>query len=103
MNVSDNLPLDTDFGGFAVFGEVVEGFDVVERAALPPEDVWSFPNTPFSELPLIDYTPGDSVSAKLIYVRRVEVVPEAGRPAIVAAALGTLLALRRAARSPLTS
>jgi len=53
INVADNVFLDTQDGGFTVFGHVIEGMDVVDAInALPTYDFGS----PFNELPLRDYT-----------------------------------------------
>jgi len=53
INVADNTFLDTQDGGFAVFGHVIDGMDVVDAInALPTYDFGS----PFDDLPLRDYT-----------------------------------------------
>jgi uncharacterized repeat protein (TIGR01451 family) len=52
INVVDNTNLDTDNGGFTVFGQVIAGLDVVDAIhALPTFDA----GDAFTELPLIDY------------------------------------------------
>jgi len=53
INVADNVFLDTEDGGFTVFGHVIEGMEVVDEInALPTYDFGS----PFEELPLRDYS-----------------------------------------------
>ncbi len=57
INLADNTGLDTDNGGFTVFGQVVgNGMDVADQIAAL--QVWNASGA-FSNLPLIDY-PGNS-------------------------------------------
>jgi cyclophilin family peptidyl-prolyl cis-trans isomerase len=93
VNLVDNVGLDSAGGGYAVFGRVTTGLDVVDAIGAVP--VYSF-QAPFGELPLVGWT-GEQASAKdhFVYVTAVERVPEpaAGHPAAGALAL---LAGRRA-------
>lgn len=59
VNLGDNsVPLDTDNGGFSVFGQVIgDGMDVVERIADLPR--FNF-GVPFNEIPLRDYSAADA-------------------------------------------
>jgi peptidyl-prolyl cis-trans isomerase A (cyclophilin A) len=93
INLGDNTGLDTAGGGYAVFGKVVAGLDVVDY--IGAVQVYSFAS-PFGELPLIDW-PGGEVSAKdhFVYVSAVERVPE---PAATASGLAAALALAGLAR-----
>lgn len=51
INVVDNLPLDSYGGGYAVFGKVVQGMDVVDRIkAVPTADR----GPAFANLPVTD-------------------------------------------------
>ena len=53
INVADNTSLDTENGGFTVFGQVTVGMDVVDAInALPTFDV----GNAFTDFPLIDYS-----------------------------------------------
>ena len=36
INVVDNLPLDTSSGGYAVFGKVITGLDVIDKIKVVP-------------------------------------------------------------------
>ena len=39
INVVDNVPLDTNGGGYAVFGKVVAGLDIVDKIKVVPTSV----------------------------------------------------------------
>jgi peptidyl-prolyl cis-trans isomerase A (cyclophilin A) len=58
VNVVDNLGLDTDNGGFTVFGDVISGMPVVDAInALVRVNA----GAPFTELPVINWTPGNPI------------------------------------------
>lgn len=96
INLVDNVGLDTAGGGYAVFGRVTTGLDVVDAIGAVP--VYTF-QAPLGELPLIDWT-GSEESAKdhFVYVTAVERVPEptAAASGLAAAGALALLARRRA-------
>ncbi len=94
INLVDNVNLDTDGGGYAVFGSVTgaAGMDVVDAiGALPIYNAGS----PFNELPLKDY-PGTGLGYDyMVYVSSTERVPEVGCALASAVALGSLVGLKR--------
>jgi cyclophilin family peptidyl-prolyl cis-trans isomerase len=60
VNVADNLSLDTDNGGFTVFGDVISGMTSVDAInSLPRVNIGS----PFTELPVVNFTAGNPVTA----------------------------------------
>jgi peptidyl-prolyl cis-trans isomerase A (cyclophilin A) len=93
VNLVDNVDLDTAGGGYAVFGKVIAGLDVVD--AIGALEVENFA-PPFGELPLIDWPGGQtSVLDYFVYVPSVVRVPE---PGAAAAGLATAAALAALAR-----
>jgi peptidyl-prolyl cis-trans isomerase A (cyclophilin A) len=91
INLADNPSLD---GGYAVFGQVVAGMDVVDAiGAVPSDNEYLFHN-----LPLVDY-PGEptSVVPYLVYVTSTERVPEPDLAAALLAAVAALATLARRA------
>jgi len=93
INLVDNTALDTAGGGYAVFGEVVAGLDVVDAIGALP--VYLF-GSPFGELPLNGWPGGVSVEDYFVYVPSVERVPE---PSAAAGGLAGTLALAALARA----
>lgn len=93
INLVDNEFLDTQSGGYAVFGEVMDDGMTVVDAIAALETVQEV--SPFNELPLRDVT--KSVGAEnLVVVNRVHVIPE---PTAGALALVGVLGLGRLRRS----
>jgi cyclophilin family peptidyl-prolyl cis-trans isomerase len=90
INFEDNVNLDTAGGGYAVFGKVVSGLDVVD--AIGALTIYSIQNTIFTELPALDTYPGGGASLLpyLVYVSDISRVPE---PGAAAAGCGAALAL----------
>jgi peptidyl-prolyl cis-trans isomerase A (cyclophilin A) len=97
INLVDNVNLDTAGGGYAVFGKVVQGFDVVD--AIGDLTIYSAGGA-FTELPLLDTYPGGGADALpyLVYVPDISRVPEAGAFASAAAAALSLTALAKRRR-----
>jgi peptidyl-prolyl cis-trans isomerase A (cyclophilin A) len=98
VNLVDNPQLDTADGGYAVFGKVVAGLDVVDALGAIPvyANFCTQVTLHLCELPLIDW-PGGTAEfpfEHLVYVG-VERVPEAGPAATGVAALGALAGLAR--------
>jgi cyclophilin family peptidyl-prolyl cis-trans isomerase len=60
VNVVDNPGLDTDNGGFTVFGDVISGMPVVDAINALPRVIGA---SPFTELPVVNYTAGNPVTA----------------------------------------
>lgn len=98
INLVDNVNLDTAGGGYAVFGKVVQGFDVVD--AIGDLTIYSAGGA-FSELPLLDTYPGGGADALpyLVYVPDISRVPEPGALAGAAASALALAGLARRRRS----
>jgi peptidyl-prolyl cis-trans isomerase A (cyclophilin A) len=94
LNLADNPSLDTEGGGYAVFGEVAAGMDVVDAIGAVPV----YPAYLYGNLPLVDY-PGEPtpVVPYLIFVTSIERMPEPGLAAGLLVALGTLATLGRRA------
>jgi peptidyl-prolyl cis-trans isomerase A (cyclophilin A) len=95
FNLSDNVGFDTVSGGYAVFGKVVRGMDVVDA-------IGEVPTYPCASPPLIDYpgcgaTPAEDPPAVpyLVYVTSIERVPEPGIAGIGTASALALAWLRR--------
>ncbi len=99
FNLADNTDLDTQNGGFTVFGHVLgNGMDVVD--AIAALQVWDASGiySAFGEIPLIAYDPilNPDFAGNLVMVNGVTVVPE---PAcLVILAVGGLVMLRRRSR-----
>lgn len=95
INLVDNVSLDTAGGGYAVFGKVVSGLDVMD--AIGALEIWAIQGSAiFTELPLLDTYPGSgSVINYLVYVSDISRVPE---PDAAAGAAATALALVALAR-----
>ncbi len=92
INLVDNVFLDTQSGGYAVFGEVMgDGMTVVDSIA-SLESVQQ--NSVFTELPLRDVTKSVGVE-NFVVVNRVQVVPE---PMVGPLTLVGVLGLRRRKR-----
>lgn len=91
LNLTDNAAFDTSSGGYAVFGEVVAGMDVVDA-------IGAVPLYPFcaGSTPLLDY-PGCPAPAvpHLVYVTSIERVPEPGIAGFGACGVLALAWLRR--------
>jgi cyclophilin family peptidyl-prolyl cis-trans isomerase len=69
VNVADNLGLDTDNGGFTVFADVISGMPVVDAINTL---VRVNAGSPFTELPVIDWTPGNPIAvANLVLLTHV--------------------------------
>jgi peptidyl-prolyl cis-trans isomerase A (cyclophilin A) len=63
VNLVNNTALDTDNGGFTVFGDVITGMGVVDAiAALQRVNIGS----PLTELPVINWTPPNVTVANLV-------------------------------------
>jgi peptidyl-prolyl cis-trans isomerase A (cyclophilin A) len=94
INLVDNVNLDTAGGGYAVFGKVVSGLDVVD--AIGALTVYNF-GSPFNELPMRAGWPGGDASVEpfLVYVPDIARVPEPGGVATACAALVVLAKLAR--------
>jgi cyclophilin family peptidyl-prolyl cis-trans isomerase len=59
INVANNTSLDTDNGGFTVFGDVITGMSVVDAInQLTRVNIGS----PFDEMPVVNWTPGNPVT-----------------------------------------
>lgn len=107
INLVDNVSLDTSGGGYAVFGKVVSGLDVVDAIgaltiynANGPNCQFTTLGCSFGELPLLSTFPGSgSVVNYLVYVSDISRVPEPGPLASAATALLALVhRLRRRSR-----
>jgi len=65
INLGSNVFLDTDNGGFTVFGEVISGLPVADAInALPRVNI----GNPFTDLPVIGWTTGNPVYAANLVV-----------------------------------
>ena len=72
INAQDNLQFDT---GYAVFGEVTQGMDVVD--AMASQGIWSLNPGVLAEVPLVDYPDdGSSYLPYLVSVTDVINLPE---------------------------
>jgi peptidyl-prolyl cis-trans isomerase A (cyclophilin A) len=94
VNLVDNVALDTAGGGYAVFGQVVRGLEVVD--AIGALQIWNL-GVVFSELPLLDTYPGSgAVTPYLVYVSDISRIPEPGTMAMLLLGLAGLARTRRA-------
>ena len=96
FNVTDNPNLDDVDGGFAVFGEVVSGLEIVDAInALQTEDE----GAPFNNLPVLDSFDGNTVTSEdLVVINSVTVaaaIPEPSSLFLVSACSLALLTRRR--------
>jgi peptidyl-prolyl cis-trans isomerase A (cyclophilin A) len=59
INLSNNSFLDTDNGGFTVFGKVLRGFDVLDKFSSTTAVMWraTTGSDPLKEIPVISQTP----------------------------------------------
>ncbi len=74
INAQDNFQFDT---GYAVFGEVTQGMDVVD--AMASQGIWPLNSGVLAEVPLVDYPDdGSSYLPHLISVTDVINLPEPG-------------------------
>ncbi len=72
FNVEDNTDLDSNNGGFTVFGRVVgNGMEAIDQIAALQR--WNL-GSPFTELPLIDYSGEGSVQAENLVIIDIQVV-----------------------------
>jgi len=94
INLVDNVNLDTAGGGYAVFGKVVAGLDVVD--AIGALTIYNF-GSPFGELPMLAGWPGGDASVEpyLVYVSDIARVPEPGGVATTLAAIAATFTLFR--------
>ena len=99
FNTADNPSLNTQNGGFTVFGEIVgvQGISGVSQAAslavmdtMNADPVYDG-GSPFDSLPLLNYTAGTPVKpANFVYVNSVtHVKPKAGIPATPVFSIGS--------------
>ncbi len=97
FNVTDNPSLD---GNYAVFGIVTDlaSLDVIDAiAAVPVYDVSSQLGGPFTEMPLLNYTPPNPVNtSNLVLITSIAPVPEPST--LVLAGVGLAAAAFTAAR-----
>jgi peptidyl-prolyl cis-trans isomerase A (cyclophilin A) len=72
FNTTDNPDLDTQNGGFTVFGTVVNGMDVVDN--IGAQQLWNA-GGPLASIPLIDFpNNGETINDYLVLVSRVFVL-----------------------------
>lgn len=97
FNLSDNSEFDTSSGGYAVFGQVVAGMDVVDAIGAVPLYPICAGSTPLIDYPGCAEPPATDPPAVpyLVYVTSIERVPEPGIAGLGAASALALVWLRR--------
>lgn len=94
FNLSDNAVFDTENGGYAVFGKVVAGMDVVDAIGAVPLHPACAGSTPLIGYPGCTAPPVPAVPY-LVYVTSIERVPEPGIAGLGASSILALAWLRR--------
>jgi cyclophilin family peptidyl-prolyl cis-trans isomerase len=89
INVQDNPFFDDAEQGYAVFGEVSAGLDVVD--AIAAQEIWALNPGVFSELPLVSYP--DDGSAHIPYLVSVSEIVNLPEPAAALQGLAATVAL----------
>lgn len=79
INVTDNTTLDTAGGGYAVFGQIIKGQDVVDQIfTLPTANISPFPNIPVTPA----YHGGSPGTQDLVFLNTATVVDRASFRAV---------------------
>jgi uncharacterized protein (TIGR03437 family) len=87
FNLGDNSRnLNTQNSGFTVFGRITDdaGLAVMDRIAAVPVPNPPVLNSPFDQMPLIDYRGGQVTESNLVIVRSITVLDPSPAPAIAA-------------------